>query len=103
MAKIELCDHGILRQLCSECNPKPKRAEEKQMYSSVVLRDGGGVVNIPQPAEFNFPAWMKVVKADGGVFLPDMHVPYDNIAFVYITDDPLRPLPATRHRNDTLQ
>lgn len=70
------------------------------MQVQIVTRYGI-ILNFAPPANFNFQAWCMAVKAQGGVWTENIHVPYDSINFLAMGDvqfgaTPTVPGPETR-------
>lgn len=92
MAKIEVCEHGVLKTIrCSQCEAKAqtdaetaRRSHMAQQRLQIVLKNGQGVVElpIPDPANFNLVAFCKMVRADDGVWTDNVHVPWSNILLI---------------------
>lgn len=45
------------------------------------------VVNIDMPPEFDFPTWIRAVRADGFIMGPRLYIALGAVAAVFIPDD----------------
>jgi hypothetical protein len=46
---------------------------------NIVLHGSPFILTVELPKEADFVAWCKHVKADGGIFSNELHIPYDKI------------------------
>ena len=56
------------------------------MKVSIFLIGSPLVVQLELPNEQNFLLWTKVVRADGGIFSDQLHIPYDKIIGMGLAD-----------------
>jgi hypothetical protein len=93
--RAQLCKHGVLINMrCSQCDSETARRQEQveslkqptttACFCRIFIKWGLGFVDVPQGEDFNFGLWCALVKGEGAVKAVNIHIPYENIAYVAV-------------------